>query len=41
MKHLTVLLIISMLMGCSYMTKLQVGSYTASHSVHASNAGFK
>jgi len=41
MKHLTVLLMVSMLVGCSYMTKLQVGSYTASHSIHASNTGFE
>ena len=41
MKHLTVLLAVSMLVGCSYMTKLQVGSYSASHSIHASNSTFE
>ena len=41
MKTLITLLLISTLMGCSYMTKLQVGSYTASHSIHASNDGFE
>ena len=41
MKTLITLLLVSMLMGCSYLTRLQVGSYTASHSIHASNAGFK
>jgi len=41
MKTLTMLLLVGMLMGCSYMTKLQVGPYTASHSIHASNVGFE
>ena len=41
MKILIVVFGISMLMGCSYMTKLQVGSYSASHSIYASNSGFE
>ena len=37
MKTLIMLLLVGMLMGCSYLTRLQVGSYGASHSASVTN----
>jgi len=38
MKILTLFAIVIFLTGCSYMTRVEVGKYSASHSIHASNA---
>lgn len=37
MKTLITLLLVGMLVGCSYTTRLQVGSYGASHSASVTN----
>ena len=37
MKTLITLLLVGMLVGCSYSTRLQVGTYGASHSASVTN----
>jgi hypothetical protein len=41
MKYLIVLLVISMLIGCSYATRFQVGEYGASHTASVTKHGLE
>jgi len=41
MKHLIVLLMISMVVGCSYATRFQVGEYGAAHTASITKHGFE
>ena len=41
MKTLVMLLMIGMLMGCSYLTRIQFGEYGAVHSASVTKHGFE
>jgi len=41
MKHLIVLLMISMVVGCSYSTRFHVGEYGAAHTASITKHGFE
>ena len=41
MKTLIMLLLVGILMGCSYATRLQVGEYGASHTASVTKHGFE
>jgi len=41
MKILTLVAVVIFLTGCSYMTRVEVGKFSASHSIHANNKNFE